>query len=281
MNPYSLTLQTAATYSLDSEELHQNKPNSFSFRPSNCGLPLIQLVLEGYIQPTLFPGAGESDSPIDVKKTMAISQGYLWEAVFGTKLMEETFQVLNQVELELNGIKGTCDFIQVTDSAIIVWECKASGVLTLREFSERKANDNWGYLSQLSFYVEAAKSLFPDKEVVGKWAIWATKSNKNFTLQLSDESQRRAVMEINRRHTALQFFEKAFKDRNIPGCVDAVFGYDGDELPLKDFYYGRYAGTCKFHFNKLAPLFIDDDGVIKEEAEENFENLLEQTFNSL
>lgn len=273
----------------DSEQAYlENFDREPSMRMSRAGLPLLQLVMEDFIIPKLpvlssgSPKSSHAEIQKTIRRNMAISSGYLFEKAVGGVLPEEypEFQVYAQHKLEYKGITGTCDFLLVDElqKKAIVIECKALDVQSLTEAKENKLLiDNWGYLTQMCLYVAAVQDKYPEFSVECQWRLWAKKISKAFTYKPTIDNFASVVSKAEERANNYDWFKRSFEAKSTTSCLDSAFSFD-DPLPLKTFHYGHLAASCGLHFSPWSSAILDEDGLLRTDAEDNLKRMLEFVF---
>lgn len=136
---------------------------SSGYRASSVGKPLMVQVLN-----KRFPSVTE----IPVKNLMKITDGIITGAWVTTILQTLKFTVLSELEVTLGGITGHIDEV-VFDEAnktIVILEVKSMSDNIFRKFS-KAPSDDFGYVSQLSFYHAAVTECYPEYSVMSAFLM--------------------------------------------------------------------------------------------------------------
>lgn len=268
----STDAETAYEYNL--------RPKERTLRPSRIGLSLMQLLLEDFVFWRLAPEPqpNVTDADAELKKTMNFSIGYLAEQMTANYISQRypTETIISQPKIEYAGIDGTCDLVAIDNESklLTVWETKALNVESLKEAKETKLLvDDWGYYSQLAFYMTALANQYSDFGVQGRWFVWAKKANRsyvqNFPSLLDAFAQTKEnVAKVDNYNRA----KLAYETRDTATFVELVLA---DPVPAKD----GYRATCAIYFNPLHKHLLDSRGYVKEDASETLAAMVDESYN--
>jgi PD-(D/E)XK nuclease superfamily len=240
-------------------------------RPSKAGAPLLVHVvedawktLEGRPEFTDLKRkpakAPKRNTLAALKSNMSTAIGYLFEAAV-RDLIEEDFPdytIESQPKLSWGSFHGTADYKLVSDdgSHVVIIDCKAFGVATLREVNSNKLTDNWGYRTQLALYRQAVAAQHPEAEVSAWWYVWCVPARNLFCVELKQEEARVLANAAERRAQDFVQIQCLLLNNHID---EAVALATRECLLPKDVFYGNYCAATGFHYHPLAPLFYPED----------------------
>jgi hypothetical protein len=269
-----------------------NKETTPTIRCSRAGLPLMQQILEDKVIPNLPPllynfwqDKEEDDASFltsnqsQIKREMAIAQGYLFERVVAASLSHEhpTAEIKNNVPLSYKGLEGHCDFLVVKEKEqeAIVVECKALGAFSQQEAQEKVNSDNYGYYSQLSLYQAAVHELFPSFIVKGEWRVWNKRQEQ--ALRIPYEGGLEEALQVaNKAVEKAKLYEEAtrlFEEKQDAELVSFLFSCS-EPFPAKKQTRAYYLSTCSFHFSPWSHLLLNEDGKLKPQAKANLQLMI-------
>jgi len=275
------------------EANNYNKETTPTIRCSRAGLPLIQQILEDKIIPNLpsisfdFWKQKEEDessclttNQSQIKREMAIAQGYLFERVVAFSLQQEhpSAEIKNNVPLAFKGLEGHCDFLVIKEKeqeAIIV-ECKALGAFSEQEAIEKVHSDNYGYYSQLSLYQAAVKEIFPSFVVRGEWRVWNKRQEQALRIPYEGGLEE-AVAVANKAVEKAELYKKAvslYEEQKISELVSFLLSFS-EPFPEKKQTRAYYLGTCSFHFSPWSRLLLDEEGKFTNQAKSNLRLMIQ------
>jgi hypothetical protein len=270
-------LALAASEAQEAYNYNSSKPKGF--RVSRAGLPLLQLFVEDKLLPELPEKVAKSSQP-DLTAAMNIAVGYLFESAVFVKLKQHypNATIHKNFDLQYQGIGGHCDFLVVdnTTKSVLIVECKAIRAFSKQEAEEEKLFlDNYGYFTQLSLYLAAAKELFPDYSVSGEWHVWAKPKDQSFVIEYPGsvfnaiEVANAAVEKLKHYDVACQLYEQ----EQFKAAADYILE-NTDPLPRKQIKFGTYCGSCSLHFVPVAKLLVDNTGKIVKNVKRNLQLLM-------
>jgi len=277
-----LTLQGAAE---DAKVAYEyNKDKQPSFRASRAGIPLVQLVLEGLVFPSLPRLVPSQQTEAHQRKRrfkskMAIAVGHLYSKAIGESLVEEHPDCLihSEVPLTYGDIAGNCDHLVLDhqQKTATVVECKALGGKTITEIKETKLlTDAWGYHTQLALYVTAVSKDYPDYQVEGQWRVWCKPMETSYTVKFTGDMTRLLKAAVSR---SASYFEATmlYQEKRYTELAELLTtSLEYDPLPLKGFLYGNRSASCAIHFNPWTAALFDDDGIPFDDFRERLHILL-------
>lgn len=184
-------------------EKHADMPG-VKFRASSIGRPWIGQVLDRW-----YGGKRQ----FYVKSCLSMLSGILAEQTLIEVLSLCNYDYEEQGTVSIGEVGGHYDAIVTVKQTKIVIECKSMASHLIAGFANNP-NDDYGYLSQLSFYWEATRRAYPDYEVLGAFVLF---DRSNCKFRLVDIAQ----------------FAMEAKVRRFLGAIDAVTAlkdYDVDAL---------------------------------------------------
>jgi hypothetical protein len=262
------TIMTEAAAGSDS-----TSTSSSIIRPSKAGAPLLVHVLENAWKrletkpefaaavPTSVQSTKAKRSSLQVlRSNMSTGIGYLFEAAVLDLIAEDfpSYTIESQPKLSWGSFHGTADYKLVSDdgSHVVIIDCKAFGVATLREVKSNKLTDNWGYRTQLSIYQQAVAAQHPDAEVSAWWYVWCVPARNLFCIELKQDEAKVLAEAAERRARDLVRVLEFVNDN----CFDEAVALATRECLLpKDVFYGNLCAGTSFHYHPLAPLFYPED----------------------
>lgn len=142
------------------------------FRAGSIGKPWVLQVLNRW-----FP----SESQFNLSSLMVMTDGIIMQAWVEQALELGGFKFESETELRLRDgiVVGHSDIIVLDkdEEEVVVLECKSMGGHLVSKFVNAP-HDDYGYVSQLSFYTSCAKQLYPNKTVHGVFVIYDRSSAK-------------------------------------------------------------------------------------------------------
>jgi hypothetical protein len=150
------------------------------YRGSSIGKPwILQVLNRWYPSPTVFT----------VGSMMVMTDGIIAQAWAEYILTLAKVQFTSEPEFSMNfgavKVVGHSDIVCTRGNEIVVIECKSMAAHLISGFANCP-NDDYGYLSQLSFYVGAVKRLNPMREVIGLFLLYDRSNGKFRTVQVLD-----------------------------------------------------------------------------------------------
>jgi hypothetical protein len=279
MNDYNAPDLLAFAASEAKEAYNYNSSKPKGFRVSRAGLPLLQLFVEDKLLPELPETVTKSSRP-DLPSAMNIAVGYLFESAVFVKLKHQypKATIHKNFDLQYHGIGGHCDFLVRDDTtkSVLIVECKAIRTFSKQEAEEEKLLvDNYGYFTQLSLYLAAAKELFPDYSVSGEWHVWAKPKDLSFVVEYPGsvfdaiEVAYAAVEKQKHYETACSLYEQ----EQFKAAADYLLN-NTEPLPRKQIKFGTYCGSCSLHFVPVSKLLVDNTGKIVKNIKRNLQLLM-------
>lgn len=242
------------------ESTYSRKSNNENLiRASNCGKPLVWHVANRY--GILKPEALKPQTVrrflrghIEESETIALLKYYLNNYYSGHWELTDT-----QTELNLWGITGHCDFVLRTESGSVVCDVKTASSFSYSRWERRDYNDDYGYISQLAFYMEALG-------VDDACLLISSKDTQSYLLRVPPEEMR---AEKKARLSRLVDYTNEIVESSSNFLEAYSRMYDSGQIPLPVEGMYRRKGTGKFKphptlaYDALAQLIYntyEDDG---------------------
>jgi hypothetical protein len=156
---------------------HQSSPDKF--RASAVGKPWIIQMLDKW---SVDRGGRKMFSISSMMKMVDGIVTQLW-----VEQMIELFPMTFDAEVELiyQDVIGHADIVIKRDNEVVLLECKSMASYLISTF-KKAPNDNYGYLSQLSFYTSCLKIKYPHHRVTGAFVLYDRSSAKFTLVQIAD-----------------------------------------------------------------------------------------------
>jgi hypothetical protein len=276
-----------------------NKDTAATLRASRMGLPLIHQFLEDAVFPYVSskdmlpddegadkqeeahvktsgtfkkPTKGKSKSNVypprsSVEVNMSYGMGYLYEALVTAELMQTKDSVYySNYPMSYKGINGHCDHLLINANAKLVTVVETKCIQAYSAANARDSKlwvDNWGYLSQLSFYTAAAYQMFPGYTIKSYWRVFAKGVAKDFIVEYPGGVEEAVAITEDGVQKLNDYIRvsNAFVSGNIDECVDLLLKLTEDIPPYNIGKTGYY-NSCGFHYNELAKLLCNSEGTL-------------------
>lgn len=271
----------------DAEEAYTynfNKPNHM--RISRAGLPLVSMLLEDFVFPSLPepPKKQMTERKLNaetIKHQMALSSGYVFEQVIvGILKNNQKLIVKPQYKVNTGVLSGTADIITINESEarVTVVECKALKWSTKKEACLNSLfNDNsTGYLTQLALYKHALEQQYTGSgyKVDACWMVFCKASANTFKVPFNKTPDELSTLVKAAEDKVYKYnlFKQKFSDKDLNSCLSML---DVSTLPLKDSMYSSFVASCPAHYNDWIDLLVDESGLPWEETYDHLTLMLE------
>ncbi|ABI33169.1 PfWMP4_25 [Phormidium phage Pf-WMP4] len=164
---------------------HPDDP-TVKYRASSIGKPWITQTLDKW-----YGGA----KIFTVSQTMTMLQGMLSQEYIAELLNLMDYKFSQEVTVKYKTVMGHADIIVEDDSEIIVLECKSMAPHLINPFIA-SPSDDYGYLSQLSFYWWCAAQANPSKKASAAFVLYDRGNSRIKTVSITPSAMQRKVERI-------------------------------------------------------------------------------------
>jgi hypothetical protein len=238
-------------------------------RPSKAGQPAVALALTHLVFSKL-PQPNDHPTPLNQLLTnMSIGTGFLFEAAALPYLchLYPDYGIEEQPLFEWESFSGRADYMLVSPDGthVVVVDCKAFGIGTLREINERKLAPGWGYPTQLAIYGMGASNLYPQADIELMWCCFASATRKVFNVNLAPNRVVDLATSAQLRVVFVQTVDELAKAGKFAEAAHLLSSAPyTEQLPNKGNFYGNLCASSPFHYTPYADLFYpaeDPDGL--------------------
>lgn len=190
------TILMERTVKLALERIQTPHDREVCYRASSIGKPWITQVLDRWAS----GGRYSECETRAISSMMVMTDGvvsHAWvESVFNVCQVEYNSEVTLRKTIGDIEIIGHADIVARKGSQIIVLECKSMAPHLITKFA-KEPNDDFGYLSQLSFYTECVRTDNPLCQVSGAFILYNRAIGQFKVVPIIDEVIRSRVRRIN------------------------------------------------------------------------------------
>lgn len=223
---------------------HIDRPET-KFRASKIGRPWIIQVLDQWF----YGGVTARKSTVSQQLTML--NGSIIQEVAAVILDLCNYKYEAEVELRMFGITGHADLLVDLAGEVIVLECKSMASHLISSFANAPS-DEYGYLSQLSFYAYCTRIEYAGKRVRQAFLLFDRSTSKFRIVEISPGMVDAKVKRMMEATKALEGIERYDFNALFERCL--VPPPIGGEMP-KSMRYSRWAKQL-YH--------TDLDGTVRE-----------------
>lgn len=165
---------------------HPDVPGTL-YRASSIGKPWIVQVLDRW-----YGGARR----YTVANCITMLNGSIMQELIAEILTLAQYNIEQEVTVSHNAVTGHADIVVTLQDTVIVLECKSMAPHVIAGFANNPSDD-YGYMSQLSFYWKRVSEMYPDKKVEAAFALFDRGASKIRVVPIIESAMERKVHRID------------------------------------------------------------------------------------